>query len=356
MSMFTNRTSSPNDLLQDKSRSAHSDPADGQGRLPCALLSALALLALVGLLALGGCLLFSTAPPAPAPTAAFDPALHAGSTRIAGQDGMTLVYAPAGEFLMGNNQTPDDRTPFNETPQIKVYLEAYWIDQTEVTNAQFARFVQAKGFRTDAEVYGIGLLFNLTSGRLDPIKGADWRRPRGPGSSLDGLDAHPVVQVSNKDGAAYCAWAGRRLPSEAEWEKAARGTDGRLYPWGEAAPDGSRLNFADRSLAMKGADPSSDDGYEFTAPVGHYLAGASPYGALDMAGNVMEWVADPYDESFYQRYRPTHVPVMPSEYNSRGLRGGAWNSSAKFVRAAARFPGARDRQDDYTGFRCAVAP
>lgn len=191
--------------------------------------------------------------------------------QVSDKDGMTLLYVPAGEFTMGNNDGARDEQPIHT-----VYLDAYWIDQTEVTNAMFKRFVDATRYQTDAEKRGSGVALDLTKKLWSDTQGADWQHPRGPNSNLSGLDDHPVVQVSWNDATAYCQWAGGDLPTEAQWEKAARGTDGRIYPWGNQAPDKTRLN----------------DNIEVgdTTQVGNYPTGVSPYGALDMAGNVWEWV------------------------------------------------------------------
>ena len=166
-------------------------------------------------------------------------------------DGMVLVYVPAGEFRMGSAGS-DSQAQDNEKPQHTVYLDAFWMDRTEVTNALYALCVKAGACQPPLSV------------------NYSWRESYYGNSQYDG---YPVVYVSWKDAAAYCEWAGRWLPTEAEWEKAARGTDGRLYPWGNAEPDANRLNF---------------NGNVDARAVGSYPSGASPYGALDMAGNVWE--------------------------------------------------------------------
>lgn len=190
---------------------------------------------------------------------------------------MVLVYVPSGEFWMGSGEADSDASS-DEKPRHQVYLDAYWIDQTEVTNAMFAKFAEETDHQTDAEKDGWAYVW--TGKFWEKVNGADWQHPRGPDSNLNGLEAHPVVQVSWSDADAYCRWAERELPTEAEWEKAARGTDGRKYPWGDSAPTSSLLNF--------------NNNVGDTTAVGSYPDGASPYDALDMAGNVWEWVADWY--------------------------------------------------------------
>ena len=279
------------------------------------------------------------------------PTLGIGSTMVADKDGMTQVYVPAGEFLMGSADS-DSEAGSDEKPQHKVTLDAYWMDRTEVTNAMFAQFVAASDYKTDAEKAGTGFIYNPTSKNWETTAGADWQHPRGPGSNLAGLDQHPAVLVSWNDAAAYCAWAGHRLPTEAEWEKAARGTDGRKFPWGNQGVAGDFLNFADRNLAVDGADKNVDDGYQFTAPAGSYPKGASPYGALDMAGNVWEWVADWYDEKYYTSSPPQN-PEGPESGQYRVLRGGSWYGDQWVARAAVRYRFVPDGRYDDVGFRCA---
>ena len=151
-------------------------------------------------------------------------------------------------------------------------------------------------------------------------------------------------------------WAGGDLPTEAQWEKVARWDDvkkqSRIYPWGDQAVAGNLLNFADRNLNVDGADKTIDDGYQYTSPVGHYPDGASPYGALDMAGNVGQWVADWYGETYYTS-SPNRNPTGPTSGQYRVLRGGSWYNVASYVRASARYwSGPVDRLD-VIGFRCA---
>ncbi len=279
--------------------------------------------------------------------------LDIGSTMISEKDGMEMVYVPAGEFLMGS---PDGEGDDDEHPQHTVYLDAFWIDKTEVTNAMFAKFVESEAYQTTAEKEGCGWVYQPDKDAWDCISGADWRHPRGPDSDLSGLDSHPVVQVSWFDAKAYCEWAGKRLPTEAEWEKTARGTDGRTYPWGNEwdVRTTSRLNFADKNTNFDWSDKESDDGYQYTAPVGSYPVGASPYGALDMAGNVWEWVADWYDANYYAN-SPSRNPTGPESGDARVLRGGSWDNYVGFVRAANRLRRNPDLRLDNLGFRC-LAP
>ena len=151
---------------------------------------------------------------------------------VSEKDGMTMLYVPAGEFLMGSKQ---DDAYDDEKPQHTVYLDAFWIDQTEVTNTMFTHFVEDTGYQTDAEKEE-GWGWVCTNNGCNNTSPVNWRSPNGPDSHLDGLDKHPVVLVSWNDAKAYCEWTSRRLPTEAEWEKAARGTDGRIYPWGNDRP------------------------------------------------------------------------------------------------------------------------
>jgi len=204
-------------------------------------------------------------------------------TGISPRDGAEMVLVPAGEFIMGSEEGDPDAYDC-ERPQHSVYLDAYWIDRTEVTNARFARFVEATLYETDAEKAGHGDVYDPHWKSSQWEFSVDWAHPRDRLIGISEIEDHPVVQVSWNDAAAYCEWAGKRLPTEAEWEKAARGADGRKYPWGDADPN--------EHLSNIGGVHATDDGYQFTAPVGSYPNGASPYGVLDMAGNVWEWVAD----------------------------------------------------------------
>ncbi len=283
---------------------------------------------------------------------------------IVGKDGTEMALVPAGEFVMGS--APDDiasllrRHPKangailkDEMPKHRVFLDAFYIDKYEVTNAHFQQFVQATGYRTQAEREGGGKI-RTGAKTWAQVPDATWRAPRGQGSNIAGLEAHPVVQISWHDAKAYCTWAGKRLPTEAEWEKAARGTDGRLYPWGNEL-DGTRVNFCDRNCPFAWKDAGVDDGYRSTAPVGSYAAGKSPYGAYDMAGNVWEWVADWYDAKYYQR-SPARNPQGPTSGTQVVLRGGSWLYTAPDFRTTERAGVPADRRNENIGLRCVQAP
>ena len=234
-------------------------------------------------------------------------------------DGMIGLYVPAGEFIMGTAADVPVEWP-DERPQHEVYLNGFWIDRTEVTNAQYAGCVQAKICPP-------------------PAYARSYRRSQYFG--VPAYDDFPVIYVSWPASQQYCQWAGRRLPTEAEWEKAARGTDGRLHAWGNELPDATRGN-------------AGNDLGDTTA-VGSYPAGASPYGALDMAGNVWEWVADLYNGEYYQN-SPLRNPLGPGYGNSRLVRGGSWWVAQRTTTSAERSGYGYRATEDRVGFRCAVAP
>ena len=242
------------------------------------------------------------------------PQPSAGSVRTAETDGMQLVYIPAGEFLMGSNDRNAD-----ESPQHSVYLDAYWIDRTEVTNAMYAACVQAGACVTPVS--------SASSTRSSYFNNPDYGN-------------YPVIFINWDQAAAYCEWAGRRLPSEAEWEKAARGEDGNICPWGNSAPANNLLNYAGVV-----AD---------TSPVGSYPDGASPFGLLDMSGNVWEWTADWYGHDYYQD-SPFENPGGPEEGSKRVLKGGSWYYDTNYIRSAFRFSSDIITRLNDVGFRCAVS-
>jgi formylglycine-generating enzyme required for sulfatase activity len=239
-----------------------------------------------------------------------------------------MVYVPAGEFIMGSSDKDIEtylqmfiyRRPgrfANEKPQHIVYLDALYIDEYEVTNAQYGEFMAATGHSPPP--YWKNELFNQME--------------------------QPVMSVTWEDAKAYADWVGKRLPTEAEWEKAARGTDGRFWPWGNG-------NEWDAGM-LNGNDVGAVDGYVYSSPVGSFPHGVSPYGVYDMAGNVWEWCEDWYDENYYS-YSPKINPKGPACGENHVLRGGDWSMNKDFTRCAGRFgisPGSM-----LTGFRCAKSP
>ena len=241
--------------------------------------------------------------------------------------GATLVAIPGGTFPMG-----DAKGDANEAPAV-VTVRPFRLMRFEVTNRDFARFIRATAHPTDPERRGAGYVW---TDRWRLVDGADWRHPHGPKDSIAGRMDHPVVQVSARDAAAYCRWLGLRLPRESEWEFAARGTDGRRFPWGDEPPAQTgvrRANFGTVACCA----PDAGDGYGKTAPVGRYPAGRSPFGVDDMAGNVWEWTS-------------SRFPGRPREV---ALRGGGWGNDAYCLRAGYRHGNPPDIGLDMVGFRCA---
>lgn len=260
-----------------------------------------------------------------------------GQTKVSSADGMTLVHIPAGDFLMGTDVGLTDEQPIH-----KVYLDAYWVDQTEITNLMYARCVEA--------------------GTCDkPSVLAFYNDPA--------YASHPVEYVSWRDAVNYCTWAGRRLPTEAEWEKVAAwdpyNNQQRVFPWGNEY-DCRKGNFDDEleldaSLMQDGN--VGCDGFVRSAPVGSFPDGASLYGALDLGGNVWEWVhdafieVDPFNASIenYYAISPLENPmgVDPAITEYRSMRGGSYNFTFGFGRAAYRLWYGLDDSYDGVGFRCA---
>jgi serine/threonine-protein kinase len=230
-----------------------------------------------------------------------------------GKDGMTLVYIPKGEFLMGSADT-DHLAQDMEKPQHSVFLDAYWIDQTEVTNKQYRPCIEA----------GVCKPPLLTGSYYEDSE----------------FDDNPAVFVSWDDAQAYCSWVGRRLPTEAEWEKAARGTDGRIYPWGDDAPNDDLLTF--------------NGIFDMPLKVKSHPGGVSPYGVYDMAGNVWEPVSDWFDFEYYSN-SPSTNPTGPESGTRHTIRGGGFRNGDQYVRSAYRLRPYSNKAFIDGGVRCAIS-
>lgn len=285
---------------------------------------------------------------------------------VVGPRGVRQVRVPGGVTSMGDpfgDGDPND----GETPVHPVRLRDFSLDATAVTNDAFAEFVDATGHVTDAEDLGLSAVFEASFAG-DPrdvlgraahtpwwlvVEGATWRAPEGPGSDLSDRGDHPVVQVSWNDARAYAAWAGKRLPSEAEWEYAARGgTEGRRYPWGDELKPGGEW----RCNIWQGVFPSinhGDDGHLATAPAAAFEPNG--YGLHQMVGNVWEWCADWFDAHYYEESPPTS-PTGPVSGTARVMRGGSFlchDSYCNRYRVAARSRNTPDSASGNLGFRCA---
>ena len=241
-----------------------------------------------------------------------------------GKDGAPMILIPAGEFQMGRNSISNDEKPVHT-----VYVDAFYMDKYEVTNAQYRKFVKATGHR---EPEGYGYVNGKFQSEFKPLSDKNFNG-----------DDQPVLCVSWGDAKAYAEWAGKRLPTEAEWEKAARGgLSGKKYPWGDEEPDVDgtyRANYR-----------GEGDGYEYAAPVGSFAPNG--YGLYDMAGNVWEWCADWYDESYYWN-SPGSNPTGPGPGASRVLRGGSWPYALSLLRVANRHFLNPSLSNSSHGFRCA---
>ena len=222
------------------------------------------------------------------------------------KDGL-MVFVPAGDFMMGCNEQVDKQCAKEERPYHKVYLDAFYIDKFLVTQGDYNECVNSGKCSANEKL-------NHFSGDRQPLVGVTWN-----------------------DANTYCKWAGKRLPTEAQWEKAARGTDGRVYPWGNSI-DTTKANYDDSKMGK-------------TSDVGSYPSGASPYGALDMAGNVWQWVSDFYDAKYYGN-SPSKNPKGPDSGNDHVLRGGCC-SHTYFLRVLDRKYVSLDQGTGLKGFRCA---
>lgn len=240
----------------------------------------------------------------------------AGSVSVgaAAQD-EPMALVPAGAFTMGSEQGEPDERPVHQ-----VFLEAYYMDVYEVTIGRYAKFLSATG--------------------MAPPRA--WKEMNQPQNQQ-----RPMVMVDWADAARYCRWAGKRLPTEAEWEKAARGTDARTYPWGNGSPTALHANFGKDAWEVY-----ESLGYEGLMPVGILPDGQSPYGIHDLAGNVMEWVSDWDDENYYKT-SPARDPRGPLTGDKKVLRGGAWSFGSAYLRAAKRGNYKPSDRFDNIGFRCA---
>ena len=240
-----------------------------------------------------------------------------------------MVRIPAGWFLMGSDKKVDRSAYQPEFPQRKVYLDAYDIDKYEVTTVQYLKFVLA----TDRP----------------PL--LDWQYDGG--NFQASMASHPVMHVSWHDADAYCKWAGKRLPTSAEWEKAARGEDGRIYPWGNQPAGLSRANFGRTGLSGPVRDrPERLLLYPPIISVDKYENAVSPYGVYQMSGNVAEWTADWYDPNYYKA-APDRNPKGPERGTQKAFRGGGWVDSTPSVRPAQRNGADPTMKMNWLGFRCA---
>ena len=292
---------------------------------------------LVLVLGIGGCTFGATnnqAPPFPTEMPqTMQSALDLGATRTRLTDGMILVYVPGGEFLMGSvdadGEAVGTRIYENEYPQHEVTVEAFWLDQTEVTNAQYALYVQ--------------------DGHCSAPKDFS-SRTRGAYYDDPAFANYPVINVTWYQAVAYCTRAGARLPKEAEWAFAARGPDSLYYPWGDEF-DGTLANYCDVNCDMPHPDPSTDDGYADTSPVGNYPEGTSWVGALDLLGNVWEWNWDWH--ALYEGHEWLQHPNSDAVETYRVLRGGSWDTARGHARNAFRNWYLPDKYENSIGFRCA---
>lgn len=246
-----------------------------------------------------------------------------------------MLYVPGGSFTMG---TPAAAQDDDSSPARQVCVSGFYLDALEVTNTQFKEFVDATNYVTDAEKSGAP-------------NSPSWRHPSAESNS-DEIPNHPVVCVSYNDANAYARWARKRLPTEAEWEKAARGTDGRAFPWGNSKPTNATLNVADQSASFKWS-ASIDDGYKGAAPVGSFPAGKSAYGVQDMAGNAWEWCSDWWSADYYKS-SPANNPIGPEQGEFRIVRGGSWYHNLDGARTTQRMYFRPEAYSSAIGFRCAA--
>ena len=307
-----------------------------------------------------------TAGSEPAADAA-EPGTRVASLRRAAEDDTGLVRLAGGTFLMGS-EDPGAYAEDGEGPVREVALSPFRLDRHAVTNAQFAEFVAATGHVTDAERVGTAFVFGgllpddfpPTRGVVEApwwreVEGADWAHPEGPHSDVADRADHPVVQVTWDDAQAYCTWAGRRLPTEAEWEFAARGgLEQQRFPWGGSLTPGGehRMNVFQGTFPARNTE---QDGYAGTAPVGAFPPNG--YGLHNMTGNVWEWTADRWSTTWHgEQERPLVDPRGPQAGGRRALRGGSYLCHASYCwryRTSARMGSTPETPTGNVGFRCA---
>jgi formylglycine-generating enzyme required for sulfatase activity len=281
-----------------------------------------------------------------------------------GAHAIEQANVPKGTFIMGD-LSGDGRQADGEKPAHEVALNDFSIDVTTVTNADFARFIEATGYRTDAETFGFSAVFHLAV-KASPadilgspsdtpwwlgVRGADWAHPKGPLSDIAGLEDHPVVHVSWNDADAYCRWSGRRLPTEAEWEHASRGGLARKrFPWGDDLFVEGQWNCNIWQGTFPGYN-TLDDGHLTTAPARSYRPNG--YGLWQTVGNVWEWCADWFAPNYYER-SPKEDPQGPDTGASKVLRGGSFlchDSYCNRYRNSARSSNTPDSSMANAGFR-----
>lgn len=283
----------------------------------------------------------NTPTPLPASSINFPSNPGLGSVYVRPDDGMIMAFVPGGTFLMGSTED-DPVAESNEIPQHVVTVNGFWLDKTEVTNTQYIGFLNAqnKSLSDMASWIELDSEFNRIS------------HNNGVFEALASFADYPVVEVSWAGANEYCRWIDARLPTEEEWEYAARGTDQRLYPWGNNF-DGMKLNFCDVNCPRDWRNSAFNDGYAMTAPVGSFPTGQSWVGILDLAGNVAEWTANglyAYEENDDQN------PLFLEGGFHKVVRGGSWTNTNRFTRVTNRTYPSPNEQSEFVGFRCAATP
>ena len=283
-------------------------------------------------------------PQTPEPTE-IPPTPTQANFRVSEIDQMEMIYIPAGEFIMGTEDIEAQRlfsgngVAYPEVPLHTVNIDGFWIDKFEVSTSQYSKCVNAGKCKPAIEKS------NLVAQGLDYYTKEEYAN-------------YPIINVDWFQARAYCAWVGRRLPTEAEWEKAARGTDGRKYPWGDEKVNSEFANFCDKDCTAANANQSFNDGYPETAPVGSFPKGASPYGVMDMAGNVWDWtstIPKPYPYDSTDGREAEQDVADESKWPQRVLRGGPWSNGIWWVRSSVRYRIVGNYFNNNIGFRCAAS-